>query len=98
MRAQQYIADGQTGAARAALESVLRREPEKFAARMLLASVHLSEGRVREAASEARLAAQSPPDDPSAVAAAAQCLIRIGEMTSADACLSRFDVLSRSLD
>lgn len=98
LRAQQYIADGQTGAARAALEAVLQREPDKFAARMLLASVHLSEGRVREAATEARLASQSPPDDPNAVAAAAQCLIRIGEMTAANACLARYDVLSRKLD
>ncbi|MGH8232741.1 MAG: tetratricopeptide repeat-containing sulfotransferase family protein [Rhodanobacteraceae bacterium] len=98
VRAQRYIADGKITAARIALESLLRREPDKIAARMLLASVHLNEGRVREAATQATLASRSLPDDADAIANASQCLLRVGEITTARTCLSRYDALSRKLD
>ncbi|MGH8191241.1 MAG: tetratricopeptide repeat-containing sulfotransferase family protein [Rhodanobacteraceae bacterium] len=98
MRAQQYLADGKIPAARAALEALLLRQPDRFAARMLLASVHLNEGRVREAAEQATLACRSLPDDAEAVATASQCLLRIGEMTTAHDTLVRYDARSRHLD
>lgn len=98
VRAQQYLADGKVTAAKAALESLLLRQPDRFAARLLLASVHLNERRARDAAEQARRAAQSTPDDADAVAAAVQCLLRIGEFVAARQCLDRYGGLARQLD
>lgn len=94
LRAQRYIADNQITAAKITLESLLRREPQRVAARMLLASVILSEGRVREAAVHAIAASTMLPDDADAVGTTAHCLLRIGEMVAARDCLQRFDTAS----
>lgn len=98
LRAQRYIADNQITAARATLESLIQRDPSRVAARMLLASVHLSEGRVREAAVQAVIASRMLPDDADAVATTVHCLLRVGEMTAARDCLIRFDAGSKKLD
>ncbi|MGH8215038.1 MAG: tetratricopeptide repeat-containing sulfotransferase family protein [Rhodanobacteraceae bacterium] len=98
VRAQRYLADGQITAAKAALEALLLREPTRFAARMLLASVYLKERQVKEAAEQAKLASQSLPDDADAVAAASQCLVRAGEFATARENLMRYDAFSRDLD
>lgn len=98
LRAQRYLADGKIAAAKSALETLLLRQPDKFAARMLLASIHLKERRVREAAEQARLASQSLPDDAGAVAAVSQCLLRAGEFAAVRDNLARYDAFSRELD
>jgi tetratricopeptide (TPR) repeat protein len=97
-RAQRYIADGQIRAARITLESLIQREPRHVAGRMLLASVHLDEGHVREAAEQAIAASCMLPDDADAVATAVHCLLRIGETTAALDCLTRFDAMNKTLD
>ncbi len=98
LRAQRYIAEHQITAARVALESLVQRDPARIAARMLLASVYLDEGRVREASEQAVAAATMMPEDADAVATTVHCLLRIGEMTAARDCLARYDARNRNLD
>ena len=98
LRAQRYIAENQITAARATLESLVQRDPGGVAARMLLASVYLDEGRVREAAMQAVTASRILPEDADAVATEVNCLLRIGEMTAARDCLARFDARNKKLD
>lgn len=97
-RAQRYIAEEQIMAARIALESLIQRDPGRIAARMLLASVFMSEGRVREAADQAIEASRQLPDDADAVVATGHCLLRIGEVVAARDCLERFDALNKNLE
>lgn len=97
-RAQRYIAAGQIPAARAVLEALVVRDPAHAAARMLLASVHLSNGDVREAAEQAVAASRGLPENADAVATEVHCLLRIGEMTAARDCLARFDAARQALD
>ncbi|MDE1961233.1 MAG: sulfotransferase, partial [Xanthomonadaceae bacterium] len=91
LRAQQYVATGQIAAARISLESLLNREPQRTDARMLLASTILSEGRVREAAAHAIIAARYLPDDAGAVSTVVHCLLKLGETVSARDCLLGID-------
>lgn len=98
LRAQRYIAAEQITAARIALESLVQRDPAHVAARMLLASVYLDEGRAREAAEQAVAASRKMPDDADAIATTVHCLLRVGEMVAARDCLARFNPLSRQLD
>lgn len=80
------------------LESLLSREPDAIPVRMLLISVLLSQGHIREAATHAISASQSRLEDVRGVAAVTQCLIRIGEMIAAKECLARFEAQSPELD
>lgn len=98
LRAQRYIAERQITAARIALESLIPRDPARVAARMLLASVYLSEGRAREAAAQAVAASSMLPEDAEAVATTVHCLLKVGEMVAARDCLARFDAQNRKLD
>ena len=97
LRAQRYIAENQIAAAKVTLESVLRHAPFRTDARMLLAAVILSEGRVREAAAHTIAASQLIPNDAHAVSTTVHCLLRLGEMVTARDCLARFDA-SRTHD
>jgi tetratricopeptide (TPR) repeat protein len=90
-RAQRYIELDQITAARITLESLVQRDPAHSGAHMLLASVLLSEGRVREAAKHAIIASRTLPDDAKAVSTTAHCLLRIGENVAARDCLRGFD-------
>ncbi len=90
-RAQQYIASQQSTAATISLESLIAEEPENFPARMLLASVVLSQNRVRQAAEHVKAAAELVPHQADLVSTTAHCLLRIGEMVTARDCLHRFD-------
>ena len=96
-RAQCYIVENQIPAARAALESLVLRDPQRVAARMLLASVYLDCGRVREAAEQAVTASGMMPDDAEVIATTVNCLLRIGETVAARDCLVRFDAPNRNL-
>ena len=92
LRVRRYIATEQIPAARVTLEALIQREPTEVAARMLLASVILSEGRVREAAAQASEACKWLPNDAEAICAAAHFLMRVGEMVTARECLCRPDI------
>lgn len=96
-RAQRYIAEDQIKAAQVALESLVRRDPARVAARMLLASVYLDASRVREAAEQATAASTLLPDNAEAVATAVHCLLRVGEMVAARDCLAHFDAANKTL-
>jgi len=90
-RVQRYIADNQIAAAKATLESIVAHAPYRTDARMLLASVIMSEGHVREAAHHAMEAARLASQNAEAVSATAHCLLRLGEVVAARECLSQFD-------
>ena len=91
LRAQRYIADNQIDAAKVTLESIVSQSPNRYDAHMLLASVILSEGHVREASRHALIGSQFVVDDIEALGAVAHCLLRLGEMAGARDCLRKFD-------
>lgn len=97
LRAQSYIAGKQIRAAQITLESLVQRDPARAAARMLLASIYLDEGCVREAAEQAITASRMLPEDADAVATTVHCLLRVGEMVAARDCLQQFDAANRRL-
>lgn len=64
---------------------------------MLLASVQLDQGRVREAAEQALIASRVPGQTVEAAATAALCLIRVGEMLAARDCLAAIGTVGSRL-
>lgn len=86
-RAQRYIVEGQFAAARAALESLLSHTPEDLQARLLLSSVLLKLGLLREAARELLMAARERPDDASTIHRVVYCLHQVGETAAMHDCL-----------
>lgn len=84
---QQHVLARRYAEARHAFEALLALQPEHLGARMLLASVVLAGGRVREAAARMREAAAGLPDDGALVARIAQALAQLGETNAARACL-----------
>lgn len=91
-RAERYIADGQLPAARAALEGLLREAPRHAQARLLLSSVLLGQGRLRDACAQLLAAAEALPDDADAICTVAHCLLRVGETVAARACLDHPEI------
>lgn len=86
-RVDRYLATGQTGAARAALESILQREPGNGAASAALSRIAWKEGHVRDAAQHALAAAATLPPIPTAYLDIATALIEVGEVVAARDCL-----------
>lgn len=86
-RAQRYIIEGQFAAARAALESLLSHVPGDLQARLLLSSVLLKLGFLREATRELLVAAQNLPDDVAAIRRVVYCLHQVGETMAMRDCL-----------
>ena len=84
---QQQILDGKPDAAMSSFQALLAAHPGHVGARMLLASVILSKGRMRAATEQMKLAATMLPDDPALVNRVAQALTRLGETNAARACL-----------
>ena len=84
---QQQILAGQPDAAMATFAALLAAHPTHVGARMLLASVILSKGRMRAATEQMKLAATMLPDDPAWVNRVAQGLARLGETNAARGCL-----------
>ncbi|MFL6593228.1 MAG: tetratricopeptide repeat-containing sulfotransferase family protein [Luteimonas sp.] len=84
---QRQILDRRPDAAMTTFQALLSAEPAHIGARLLLASVNLSVGRVRAAAEQMQLAASMLPDDPALVSRVAQGLARLGETNAARACL-----------
>ncbi|GAP65746.1 TPR repeat-containing protein [Mizugakiibacter sediminis] len=91
-RAERYIAEGQLPAARAALETLLREAPGQVQARLLLSSVLLGQGRLREACAQLLAAAEALPGDAETICTVAHCLLRVGETVAARACLEHPEI------
>lgn len=90
-RAQRYIAENRIAEARATLESIVSHAPHRSDARMVLASVMLSEGTIRNAAEQAVIASKNLPNHAQPVSTVAHALLRIGETNAARDALLRFN-------
>ena len=62
-------------------------DPWHVPGRLLLASVFLAQGRVRGAAEQAKYAAFALPNDADMICRVAQCLVKVGEINAARACM-----------
>lgn len=92
LQGQRHVLDGRLQDARAVFGALLEHHPRQVNARLLLASVILAQGRVREAAEQLRLAASTLPDDAGMVCRVAQSLASLGETNAARACLQHPEV------
>jgi tetratricopeptide (TPR) repeat protein len=84
---QQQISGGRLQAAQLAFETLVRIDPWHVPGRLLLASVLLAQGRVRSAAEQSRYAAFALPNDADMICRVAQCLVKVGEINAARACM-----------
>ena len=82
-RAQRYLQEGNAIAARAALESLLRRDPEHTAAQLTLSCLAWEDGKVRDAAAHAVAAASHAPPDPALIMDICRSLLDAGETVAA---------------
>ncbi|TAL86044.1 MAG: sulfotransferase family protein [Rhodanobacter sp.] len=86
-RAQRYLANGQTTAARFSLESLLQRNPTHIPSLLTLVVIALADDRVRAATALALTAAHHLPDDPVLINDVADALLQVGEPVVARACM-----------
>ncbi|MDE2245175.1 MAG: sulfotransferase [Xanthomonadaceae bacterium] len=86
-RIERYIADERLPAARIALEALVAEQPANVQGRMLLSSVLLAQGKLREAAAQALAATRHLPADAETICTVAHCLFRIGETVATRDCL-----------
>ena len=84
---QQQVQSGRLQDAQASFESLVKIEPRHVPGRLLLAAVLLAQGRVRGAAEQTKLAAAALPDDADTICRVAQCLVKVGEINAARACM-----------
>jgi hypothetical protein len=84
---QQQISGGRLQAAQASFESLVQIDPWHVPGRLLLASVLLAQGRVRGAAEQSKYAAFALPNDANLICRVAQCLVKVGEINAARACM-----------
>lgn len=86
-RIERYIADERLPAARIALESLVAGQPADVQGRMLLSSVLLALGKLREATTQVLAAARHLPADAETICTVAHCLFRVGETVATRDCL-----------
>ena len=91
-RAQQEIIARKLDAAHASLEALLKLNAWHVPARLLLASVILAQGKLRGAAEQAKFAAFALPNDADLICRVAQCLVKVGEVNAARACMQHPEV------
>ena len=96
-QARAHIAQHRWDEATRTLNALLRSQAEATPVQLLLASVSLATGRVREAVAHLQQAAASLADDIEAIGRVAQALSRIGETRAAHACLAHPEI-ARSAD
>jgi tetratricopeptide (TPR) repeat protein len=84
---QQQIRHGHLQAAQSSFESLVQIDPWHIPGRLLLASVFLAQGRVRGAAEQVKYAAFALPNDADMICRVAQCLVKVGEINAARACM-----------
>src|SRR5262245_60455084 len=92
---QQQIRVGRLQAAQSSFEDLVKIDPRHVPGRLLLASVLLAQGRVRGAAEQSRYAAFAVPNDADMICRVAQCLVKVGEINAARACM-RHPEIARS--
>ena len=73
----------------------MKIDPWHVPGRLLLASVLLAQGRVRGAAEQTKYAAFALPNDADMICRVAQCLVKVGEINAARACM-RHPEIARS--
>jgi tetratricopeptide (TPR) repeat protein len=82
-RAKQYLAMDQTEPARAALESLLVRDPTHVGALLILGGLAWTNDRVREATRRALEAKRTSPEDPLVLTVIIKALVQVGESAAA---------------
>jgi tetratricopeptide (TPR) repeat protein len=92
---QQQVQNGRLQAAQSSFESLVQIDPWHVPGRLLLASVLLAQGRVRAAAGQTKYAAFALPNDADMICRVAQCLVKVGEINAARACM-RHPEIARS--
>ena len=92
---QQQVIAGRLQAAQSSFENLVKLDPWHVPGRLLLASVMLAQGRVRAAAEQTKFAAFALPNDADMICRVAQCLVRVGEINAARACM-RHPEIARS--
>src|SRR5262245_46704161 len=92
---QQQATSGRLQAAQSSFESLVKIDPWHVPGRLLLASVLLAQGRVRGAAEQTKYAAFALPNDAEMICRVAQCLVKLGEINAARACM-RHPEIARS--
>lgn len=99
LRIDRYIDSNQSAAARAALESLLARDPGDTRAHLTLGALYAAADRPRAATREALLAARGAPADAGVLLQVISALIKVGEMVEARRLLARPEIAdSRSVD
>lgn len=86
-RAQRYLAEGNLDAARTVLESFVAHNPQHTHAHLILGDIAWQDGRVRDSARHAHMAASTMPADPEIIVAVSAALLRAGEVVATRACL-----------
>ena len=89
---QEQVRQGGLQAAQSSFESLVTIDPWHVPGRLLLASVLLAQGRVRGAAEQTRFAAIALPNDADLICRVAQCLVKLGEINAARACMRHPEV------
>ena len=89
---QRQVMTGRLPAAQSSFENLVRIDPWHVPGRLLLASVHLAQGRVRAAAEQTKFAAFALPNDADMICRVAQCLVRVGEINAARACMRQPEI------
>lgn len=84
---QEQIRSGRLQAAQSSFENLVQIDPWHVPGRLLLASVFLAQGHVRGAAQQAKYAAFALPNDADMICRVAQCLVKVGEINAARACM-----------
>jgi tetratricopeptide (TPR) repeat protein len=88
-RAQAYLAANQIASARAALDSLLARDPTHIHAHLVLGGIAWMSDRMRDATRHALDAARVVPDDAALLGAVVAALLQVGEYVAARAILRR---------
>ena len=91
-RIERYIADERLPAARIALETLVAEQPANVQSRMLLSSVLLAQGKLRDATTQAIAASRHLPADAETICTVAHCLFRVGETVATRDCLLHPDI------
>lgn len=89
---QQQVISGRLEAAQSSFERLVKIDPWHVPGRLLLASVLLAQGRVRAAAEQTKYAAFALPNDADMICRVAQCLVKVGEINAARACMRHPEV------
>ena len=92
LQAQRHVTDSRWKAAGECLDSLLQRHPQAVNVRMLMASVCLAKGKLRDATAHLTHAAATLPDDIGMICRVAQALVKLGETKAAHACLAHPEI------